>query len=374
MISCEPRMSEYARALRQCIHPGAHVIDLGTGPGILALLACKAGASRVTAIDPHPSIEVARRAARDNGFADKIAFFCGLSTHLFPDTLADVIVSDIRGVLPLFERHIPVINDARTRLLKPGGTMIPAADRVYAALVEAADLYDQSRRPWLENAYGLDLSAGYVHITNQWMRTSRNASALMSKPHLFAALDYREALDPNQRASILFEASRSGTVHGLLLWFDTQLAPGIGFSNAPGEPELVYGQAFFPFEHPVTIAEGGLAACDISANFVDGDYIWAWSIRAEDIDGNPHAYRQSSLKSTIFSPEILAPRAQSFKPPSSRLQDVDAACIGLFNGERTLQEIAQLLLARFPEYFHDENAAFERAASLSGHYNNPYTS
>ncbi|HEY2068532.1 MAG TPA: class I SAM-dependent methyltransferase [Rhizomicrobium sp.] len=51
------------------LKPGDAVLDLGTGPGLLAILFARAG-MRVTAIDPEPNmLEAAREAARDAGVA-----------------------------------------------------------------------------------------------------------------------------------------------------------------------------------------------------------------------------------------------------------------------------------------------------------------
>ena len=63
MIADEVRMGAFVRALRQAVKPGAVVIDIGTGTGIFALLACRFGARRVYAIEPSDAIQVAREIA-----------------------------------------------------------------------------------------------------------------------------------------------------------------------------------------------------------------------------------------------------------------------------------------------------------------------
>jgi protein arginine N-methyltransferase 1 len=160
MINCEPRMSAYAQALRKAVTPGCTVIDIGAGPGVFSILACKYGAERVIAIDPHDSIELVREIAEANGCADKITVFKGLSTDYTPTAKADVIVSDIRGILPVFEGHFAAIADARGRLLAPGGTLIPMRDTLRVALAGADADYRPFEEPWLRNKFGIDLSAG----------------------------------------------------------------------------------------------------------------------------------------------------------------------------------------------------------------------
>jgi len=55
----------------------------------------------------------------------------------------NVIVSDIRGVLPLYDHVIPSLEDARRRLLATGGIMIPMRDTLKAAVIEADEFYSR---------------------------------------------------------------------------------------------------------------------------------------------------------------------------------------------------------------------------------------
>jgi type I protein arginine methyltransferase len=368
MIVSEPRTQAFAEALAGAVFPGSHVIDLGAGPGLFALLACKLGASHVTAIEPDVSLEIARQASKDNGYNERITFVRDLSIHYQAEEKADIVISDIRGVLPLFEHHIPTIRDVRERLLKPDGILIPARDRIYAALVEAPETYSGYRNPWIENNYGVDLSAAYQQAINAWRRTYQSAEALLTKPQVFTTLDYRTVEETNYHASLEFTAERSGAVHAILMWFDTELASGIGFSNAPGEPEQVYGQAFFPLEQPVSLAEGATAEIDVSASFINGAYVWTWAFRATDVAGKVHQFRQSSFKAAILDHDYLVPRAASYSPPPRRAQTIDIFCLEQFDGCLSLSDIASRLQAKFPDDFLDRASALEHVADLSTRY------
>src|SRR5258708_641008 len=125
MIEDQVRLDAYARAIRKTVRPGSVVLEIGSGPGIFAVLACQLGASRVYAIESDPIIQVAREIAAANGCADRIEFIEDLSTRVTLPVQADVIISDLRGVLPFFQSHLPSIADARRRFLAPGGTLIP---------------------------------------------------------------------------------------------------------------------------------------------------------------------------------------------------------------------------------------------------------
>jgi ribosomal protein L11 methyltransferase len=61
-------------ALERFLRPGATVLDLGTGSGILAMAAAKLGASSVLALDINPAtVEVARSNVEANGLAHLVA-------------------------------------------------------------------------------------------------------------------------------------------------------------------------------------------------------------------------------------------------------------------------------------------------------------
>ncbi len=290
MIADAPRMDAYAAALRRTVKPDSVVMDLGSGPGVFALLACKLGARKVYAVEPDNVIELARQAADANGFADRIQFFESLSTEITLDERASIIVSDLRGVLPWFQQHIPSIIDARERLLARGGILIPRRDIAWAAVVDAADIYEELVAPWKTNGYELDLSAGARLITNNWRKTRVRPEQVLAEPVCWNTVDYCEVDDPDVCANISWRAARSGTAHGVAVWFDSELVDGIGFSNHPAAPELIYGNALFPFSEPVEVRANDLITLRLEAKMVGEDYVWRW-----DTDFPKVSFKQSTF-------------------------------------------------------------------------------
>jgi len=301
MIADAARTGPYVEALRRSVRPDSVVLDLGCGPGLFALLACKFGARRVYAVEPDSVINIAREAAVANGYADRIEFFQMLSTEVTLPERATIIIFDLRGVLPWFQQHIPAIVDARQRLLTPGGVLIPQCDGLWAALVDAADEHRKLLEPWEVGKFDVDLSAGAAKITNIWRKTKIKSEELLTEPVCWATLDYREVASPDVCAEILWRVARGGTAHGISLWFDTELAAGIGFSNRPGAPELIYGQGFFPFPRAVEVREGEPVKVKLRADLVQGDYVWSWTT---DFTEQRLRFEQS----TFFGAALSAPQ------------------------------------------------------------------
>jgi len=305
MLADTPRMDAYAAALRHTVKPDSVVMDLGCGPGVFALLACKLGARRVYAVEPENVISLAREVAAANGFADRIQFFQNLSTEIAIDEPAGIIVSDLRGVLPWFQQHIPSIKDARARLLARGGVLIPHRDILWAAVVEAPDRYEEIVGPWQNNRFELDLSAGTRLLTNTWRKTRIKPEQLLVEPTCWTTIDYYEVDSPDIRAEISWRAARKGTAHGVAVWFDSDLVNGIGFSNHPNAPEMIYGNGLFPFSKPVEVREGERIELRLAARVVHDDYVWRWD--TDFFSGNDDARPKASFKQSTFFGVPLSP-------------------------------------------------------------------
>ncbi|HEY2016590.1 MAG TPA: 50S ribosomal protein L11 methyltransferase, partial [Bryobacteraceae bacterium] len=195
MIDDRVRMGAYEAALRATVRPGSTVIDLGAGTGIFSLLACRLGAARVYAIEPGSAINLARCLAYDEGLADRIECIQEVSTRVALPEPADVIVADIRGTLPIFHNSLATMADARTRMLAPGGAIIPQRDTLFAAVVEMPDFYSTIRRPWDHPAWQLDMRAARLSVLNSVHKVTATQAQLLSDGRLWASIDYTTVND-----------------------------------------------------------------------------------------------------------------------------------------------------------------------------------
>jgi len=306
MLADAPRMNAYAAALRHVVGHDSVVMDLGCGAGVFALLACKLGARRVYAVEPDNVVGLVREAAAANGFADRIEFFEKLSTGITLPEPATIIVSDLRGVLPFFQQHLPSIIDARSRLLARGGVLIPRRDVLWAAVVEAPEQYAELISPW-QNQFDLDLSAATRFITNTWRKSHIKAEQFLAEPVCWSTIDYHEVDSADAQAEISWRAVRNGTAHGFAVWFDSELVDDVGFSNHPAAPGMIYGQGFFPFSQPVEVSEGDRIELRLSAKFVQDDYVWVWET---DFTDQGRSFNQSTFYGVPLSTaQLRAERA-----------------------------------------------------------------
>jgi type I protein arginine methyltransferase len=327
MITDHVRMQAYQAALQQRIQPGATVLDLGAGIGIFAFLACQMGAEQVFGIEPNSVILLAQEIAIANGFGNQITWIQDFSTQVSLPTLVDVIVSDLRGILPLYGHHILAIIDARERFLKPGGSLIPQQDSLWAAVVEIPQLYQQYAKPWIDQPYGLDLQAGLRFVCNQWYGDYLPPQKFLVEPQCWATLNYEQITSPDICSEMHWVVDQPGIAHGLKVWFDTLLAPGVGFTNrpfAPGAAEI-YGSAFLPWSQPVALDIGDQIHVVLDARLRGEDYLWCWSTQIYE-PSHPKtpkvSFKQSTFLGTpLAAASILAARSPQTAPISSSPAD-----------------------------------------------------
>ena len=301
MLADHVRMGPYAHPLQTAVTPNSVVLDIGTSMGIHALLACKFGARKVYAIEPNDAIELAQRLAEVNGFADRIEFIQDISTNITLPEPANIIVSDLRGALPLFDQHIPSIIDARQRHLAPNGILIPQKDILWASVIEAPVIYRNLLKAW-DDPYGFDIEPVRQMVLNQWQTEDTDLirpTNLLTVPAEWTVLDYNTITHPDVHTDLVQQATRDGVAHGLLLWFDAQLADGIGFSNAPHVKKIaaVYGRAFFPFLKPVSLSTGDTIHLTVQATLSDDGYCWQWNTRIFS-QANPNIVLADFVQST----------------------------------------------------------------------------
>jgi ribosomal protein L11 methyltransferase len=105
--------------LEQLVRPGHHVLDVGTGSGILLIAAAKLGACHLTGVDIDPvAVAIAQQNLRRNGIApEAFELACGHLVEVVGGTY-DIVVANI-----LSEVILDLL-DSVTARIKPGGWFI----------------------------------------------------------------------------------------------------------------------------------------------------------------------------------------------------------------------------------------------------------
>ena len=141
MLCDHERNSAYEKALQKALNrrAKAKVIDIGTGTGLLAMMAARNGASEVVACELNPAIAlVAEKIVKKNAFDNVVQVLPKKSSDLEispRESRFDVCVSEILDCGLLGENVLPSIADARKSLLKEDDIVIPHSAKVYGILL-----------------------------------------------------------------------------------------------------------------------------------------------------------------------------------------------------------------------------------------------
>jgi SAM-dependent methyltransferase len=368
MIGDVGRFDAYAQAIAKAVHAGDVVAEIGCGPGVFSFLACKAGARKVYAIDSADIVHFAAELAAANGLSEKITFIQNDSHKVELPERVNVIVSDIRGNLPLFDHAISSIEDARERFLAPGGILIPQRDTLKLAVVDADEYYSGLTSPWNLQVQSLELASTLSLVLNEQYGVRFKTGQLLTEPQTWGVLDYTASTRKQAAAELSFQALRPRMAHGLCAWFETQLFEDCRYSSGPGGASTIYGQVFFPWLEAVQVKEGQEIQVDLHADLVGGEYVWRWETKINAGDGLPRHFKQSTFQGANFAPHSLHRRAADFVPVLSDVGEAERWILQAMDGKTSLQEIAQEAAKRFPRHFPGSDEAFQRVTELSGKY------
>lgn len=275
LLGGRERIEAYDRAIRAVVRPGDRVLDLGAGTGVLALLALRAGAGEVVAIEDTPAIALALEFARANGMEDRLRVVPRPSRRVALDRRAEVLVTDTYASLGLQDGLLGSVLDARDRLVVPGGTLVPSSLTLSLAPLEAPARHADLLAPWADDLYGLDFSAGRGFAVNVVQQAELSVQELLGPAVPVLALDLLQVADVQAEGRCALTIARAGVMHGLAGWFTATLASEVEVSNAPGGSSTPYAQAWLPLAEPVAVAAGDVA--DVRLATRDGA-TWRWEV------------------------------------------------------------------------------------------------
>lgn len=137
----EKRTSAFKKVINRVIRKGSIVLDLGTGSGILALAAVKAGAKKVYAVEFDNFVaQITKKVVETNKLSKKVSVLIEDARHLnFPDkTKFDVVIAEMLTTGVVDEDQVQAINNLHENGLVDSSTFfLPIRHETYISLVSA---------------------------------------------------------------------------------------------------------------------------------------------------------------------------------------------------------------------------------------------
>jgi predicted RNA methylase len=161
------------RGIDALVRAGDTVVDVGSGTGILALFAARAGAGRVIAVEADERLAgwIAETVAA-NGLSDRVTVLTGDALRIdLPE--ADVLVAELVETALIEETLVPVLNGLRARgVIGPATKILPCQYRTDMQLVRLdCEMYGFTirtmRHEWPFYALGGDWYQVPVHSRSE---------------------------------------------------------------------------------------------------------------------------------------------------------------------------------------------------------------
>lgn len=353
------RLRALERAIAEAVRPGDTVLDLASGTGILGLLACRAGASRVYSVDRGAIIGAARDLARDNGFDDRITFIRAHSLHVALPSKVDVIVGDQLGPIGLEAGLIEYFADARDRFLSPGGRIIPGSVDVLIAPLESETLHHRVAF-WSTRPAGFDTAPLARLAANDTSAVDLSPRDFLGEPVTLVSLELASVRPGLIRGSTVARIAREGQLHGLGGWFSARLSPGSSMTNSPLAADRIdRRQAFFPLGRAVPVGEGDEVR--IEMKMLPSASVFTWQVEVGPAGGPAReSFTNSTWRGMLLSDEDVDRASPASVPVLDARAQAWQSVLNLCDGRRTVAEVERALLDAHPDLF----PSARRAASF----------
>ncbi len=265
MMNEQHRNQAYFDALKAAIKSDSKVFEIGTGSGLLAMMAAKLGAKSVVTCEAVPLIaETARSIVKNNKLEKIIKVIAKKSVDVTMDEdmleQADILVSEIFSSELLGEYVLPSLEDAKRRLLKPQGRVIPAAGSIMIALFSGDDI---RRNLIVDDSFGFNLQHFNTVVSKKRMiaRNDLNIELLSDEVEAFNFNFENTGFFHAQTKTLRVPVNAAGRCYGIVQWLRLQMDKDTVFQNHPSQKSPVsnWQQCAYLFDTPIEVKLGQVA-------------------------------------------------------------------------------------------------------------------
>ena len=308
------------------------VLDLGSGSGILGLLAGRAGARWVYAVDSGSIIGPAADVAASTALGCGFRHIRGLSTEIELPERVGVAVCDQIGGFVYDAGVLEYFADARRRHLTDDGVLVPASFRLHLTAV-TCDLVRDQIDLWNSHPGGFDFSVFRDLAINSEHRVQADQVRVLSRGLEIANISSDHVESITGAGTITIESA--GRFDGLLGWFVADLGGGATLTNDPVHPDRMRRWCnLYPIARAVDVQAGDHVNVEMDVRPLLPAATWRVQF-PEGATGTETAERHSTLLGEFLAPDDLA-RSAGAPVQQARLGGILAQALGLADGTRSI--------------------------------------
>jgi len=230
LLTDTARNRAFYSALKRHVTKETSVLDIGSGTGVWAIVAARLGAKHVVAIEQDPLlIGLIKSLAKANGVSERIEAIAGDSRRIALGTKFDIVVSETIGNLAFEEQIVPIMIDARQRLLEPGGVLIPKSVSLVAA---PAHLKSRHKKIPAGIAAEYDIFES-LSLNIPVGLSDKSRLKLIGDPQDLARVDLAtvNAMPEFADLTVRWEVEDASKVNCFAVWAEATLAEGISMAG-----------------------------------------------------------------------------------------------------------------------------------------------
>jgi len=199
------KIDGFKKAIRKRIKPEQSVLDIGTGSGILALLAAREGAKKITAIEFDKFIvDVAKKDIEHNNFQDTISVIHADATNYkYPQgSYFDMVLMEMLTTGMVDEAQVAAVNNLhKQKVIDQSTILFPSHQKTFITLSNfdfTIDKFDMKmvRHLWKHNK-------------------NRYLLKFFSKPVMLNDIDFSKPIDENFKGNISLKCYKTGIVNSI---------------------------------------------------------------------------------------------------------------------------------------------------------------
>ncbi len=242
MLMDQNRMASFKTAIDYAVKPGAKVLELGGGTGVLSWFAADK-AAKVYCVEFNPDmVREARRMLSLNAKGDKVEVIHADAFEYLPPEPVEVVICEMIHVAMLREKQVEVIESFKRRYLERFGGPLPVflPEAVIMAVQPLAQEYDFE---------------GFYAPIVQFQQTgvSYSGTTELAQPAVYSIIDFTQTNELSYAWQGKFVIERDGVVNALRFVTKNILAV---VPERSSTIDWLNDYMVLPLEQPVTAREG----------------------------------------------------------------------------------------------------------------------